>query len=210
VTNPASVRAALTATARTPKAGGNEELFGAGILDARAAVMRAFWSRLAMRLAALGLLAWGVARRIRRRGGKVARTPGAVVGALWAAVGLAPWAPLLGLSPGATGVGRWVELAMHPIGEWDLALLGAGAHAWLLLASALPAFALASVAFAQRRARPFIGGVALGSAALLVQMASAGDVAFVGGPFLLRVFALANVGACLWLGRISLEVRSSG
>ncbi|HEY4016090.1 MAG TPA: S8 family peptidase [Polyangiaceae bacterium] len=208
VTDAASVRSALTQTARTPAAGADKQLFGAGIVDARAAVMRAFWSRLALRLAALGFLAWAVARRIRRRGGKTAWTPGAIVGAMWAATGLAPWAPLVGLSPGTSGAGRWVELAMRPLGEWDLSLLGAGAHAWLLFASALPAFALASIAFAQPRARPFIGGLALGSAALLTQMAAAGDVAFVGGSFLLRVFALANVGACLWLGRISLEVRS--
>jgi hypothetical protein len=96
---------------------------------------------------------------------------------------------------------------MRPLGEWDLTLFGAGAHGWLLLASALPAFALASVGFASRHLRPFIGGLALGSAALVTELAVTGDVAFVGGSFLLRVFALANVAACLWLGRIALETK---
>jgi hypothetical protein len=71
----------------------------------------------------------------------------------------------------------------------------------------LPAFALASVAFSQPRVRPFIGGLALGSAALIAELAFMGDSAFVGGLFLLRIFALANAAACLWLGRIALETK---
>ncbi len=72
---------------------------------------------------------------------------------------------------------------MRPLGEWDAIIFGAGTHRWLLLASALPVIALSAAGFASRRLRPFIGGVALGTGALLFQMAWSADVAFVGaGP----------------------------
>jgi serine protease len=208
VTDAASVRDVLGATARRPAAGGNRSLFGAGIVDASAAVSRVFWTHLALRAGALAALAWLVARRIRKLGGRVSRSPGAILGALAASTGALPFLPLLGVSPhgaGADALGRFVELATRPIGEWDIVLSGAGAHAWLLLASALPALALAMLGFASRRARPVIGGVALGTCALLVQMGCAGDVAFVAGPFLLRGWLLAHGLVCLWLARTGLD-----
>ncbi len=205
VTDADSVRDALVSTARAPKAGADKELFGSGVLDAAAAVSHVFWTRLGLRAAALLVLAWGVARRIRARGGKVAATPGAIVGALAAATGLLPLAPLLGLGPGSTRVRSVLELAMRPIGEWDLVLLGAGAHRWLLLASALPVLALAAVAFSRARARPLIGGLAVGTAALVAQLGITGDVAFVGGPFLLRAWTFASALLCVWLARTGLD-----
>jgi serine protease len=205
VTDAAAVRDVLEATARRPAAGGDRELFGAGIVDAAAAVSRVFWTHLAVRTGALGVLAWVVAWRIRKRGGRMARTPGALLGALAASTGVFPLFPLLGLCTHQGRAHLLIELAMRPLGEWDLVLAGAGAHGWLLLASSLPALALAALGFASPRARPFIGGVALGTCALLVQMGYAGDVAFVGGPFLLRGWAFAHATVCLWLARVGLD-----
>jgi hypothetical protein len=148
--------------------------------------------------------------RIRRRGAHVARATGAVLGALAASVGLFPLAPLLGLSPHAGRAHVLVELAMRPLGEWDLVLVGAGLHRWLLFASVLPAFLLTAVGFSSRRIRPIIGGIALGTAALLAQMAWAGDAAFAGGAFLLRVWAVGNALLCLWLARTALEASGDG
>jgi hypothetical protein len=96
---------------------------------------------------------------------------------------------------------------MQPLGEWDLVLMGVGVHKWLLLASALPALTLAAFGFASKRLRPFIGGVALGTAALQVQLALSADTAFVGGAMLLRVWGVANALVCLWLARIALDSR---
>ena len=94
-------------------------------------------------------------------------------------LGLVPFAPLLGLL-GKVGALRTVaEVAMRPLGEWDV-LVSVGLHRWLLLASALPAFALALLGFGHGKLRPFIGGLALGTGALLVQMVCLSDVAFVG------------------------------
>src|ERR1019366_3149286 len=129
---------------------------------------------------------------------------GTLVAALVASVGLLPIAPLLHLRAGGE-LHTLVELAMRPLGEWDLVLAGAGVHKWLLLASALPAPGLTMFGFASRRLRPVIGGIALGSAALMVQLAWSGDAAFVGGAMLARVWTIGNGLVCLWLARLSLD-----
>jgi hypothetical protein len=100
---------------------------------------------------------------------------------------------------------RWVaELAMKPFGEWDL-LLAPGMHKWLLFASAAPAFLLTTFFFNNKRLRPFVGGLALGSAALLTQVGISGETFFALGSFGLRAFCAANVVALLWLARMSLD-----
>ncbi|HEY8087376.1 MAG TPA: S8 family peptidase [Polyangiaceae bacterium] len=197
VTDGAAVRDVLTSTAR-PK--DEPKLYGAGIVDAGAAARRVFWRDLTLRtVALLGLFAL-VASRIRKRGGTVVRNVASVGGAIIAGIGLLPFAPVLGF-------GRFASLAMRPLGEWDLVLLGAGVHKWLLLASALPALALTMVAFTSRRVRPLIGGIALGSAALLAQHLVSGDVAYVGGPMLAKVWLAANGLLCLWLARMALDAK---
>jgi serine protease len=204
VTDPGAVRDALTSSAR-PK--DEPKLYGAGIVDAGAAASHVFWKHVAFRGLALLALAWVVGRRIRKNGGKVARTVGSVAGALVASVGLVPFAPVLGLAAYAGKLRMALELGMRPLGEWDLVLMGAGVHRWLLLASALPAIVLTMLGFASKRARPFIGGIALGTAALLAQLAWSGDAAFVGGPFLARAYAVVNALVCLWLARMALDAK---
>jgi serine protease len=205
-TDGVAAREALESTARRPD-GHDGKLFGAGILDVRAAVARVFWTHVVLRALALAGLAWAVARSIRKRRGTVALTVGSVTGALVASVGLLPLWPLLGWLPHGPASQLLVELGMRPLGEWDLVLVGPELHRWLLLASSLPALALAAIGFANRRVRPLVGGVALGTAAMLTQIAWAGDVAFVGGAFLLRIWAVANAFVCLWLARTALAER---
>ena len=205
ITSGTAVRDVLTSSAR-PKS--EKNLFGAGILDGGAAVAKVFWGHLTLRLLALGALSWLVARRIKKKGGKPERTLGSRIGALLASVGLFPIAPLLGLAPHTGSTGTLLNLVARPLGEWDLALFGVGWHKWLLLASALPVMGLSMVAFANRRARPFIGGLALGTAALCAQMAWSADASFVFGSFLGRVWAVGNVFVCLWLARTGLDGKS--
>ena len=207
VTRVDAVRGVLSASARPPADGPDEQLYGAGVLDAGAAMSQVFWGHLVLRVLALTGLTWGVRRRIVRRGGRVAPLRGALLGAWVAGVGLLPLAPVAGLLTHAGRLRDLVEVAMRPFGEWDAVLLGAGAHRWLLLASALPAIALSAVGFANRRLRPFIGGVALGSAALLTQMAWSADVAFVGGALLAGVWALGNALVCFWIARVALDAK---
>jgi serine protease len=205
VTDPDAVRDALLRTA-TPR--GEATLYGAGVLDAGAASSRVFWGHLATRMVALFALFALVARRIRRRGGVVARTPGAIAGALVGAVGLVPLMPLLGPLVGRGGLRFAAELLARPLGEWDL-YLGAGVHRWLPLASALPALALATLFFGARRLRPALGGFALGSAALVTEIAVSGDTAFAMGGAGRTAWTVASALVCVWLARIALDTKRS-
>ncbi len=206
VTDPAAIKAALQSSAR-PKDG--SELYGAGILDAAAATKSVFYNHLVVRvIALLGLFAF-VARRIKRRKGTMRKGKGVIFGALFAGIGLLPFAPALGLTSRAGGLRNVVELAMRPFGEWDL-LLGADWHRYLLFASALPTFVGLALLFSVKKARGVLGGFALGAAALLVQIAWSADASFgfsfmVGSSLILRLFCLVNVAVCLWIARISLD-----
>ena len=201
ITDPDAVKATLQSTA-TPKE--DKNLFGAGILEAGNAAMRTHWAHVAVRLSALIGLAFLVLRRIKQKGGTVEKGGGKVFGALFAGIGLLPFLPVLGI-PARLGGMRWVaELAMKPFGEWDL-LLAPGMHKWLLFASAAPAFLLTTFFFNNKRLRPFVGGLALGSAALLTQVGISGETFFALGSFGLRMFCAANVVALLWLARMSLD-----
>jgi serine protease len=203
ITDPDAVKATLQSTA-TPKE--DKNLFGAGILETGKAAARTHWMHVAVRLAALLALAFVVVRRIKQKGGTIEKGPGKVVGALFAGIGLLPFLPLLGV-PARLGSMRWVaDLAMRPFGEWDL-LFAPGLHKWLLFASAAPAFLLTTFFFTSKHVRPLIGGIALGSAALLVQTGISGESFFALGSFALRIFCALNVVALLWVARMSLDAK---
>ncbi|HLK36195.1 MAG TPA: S8 family serine peptidase [Polyangiaceae bacterium] len=204
VTSASAVRDALVSTARPRD---DSRAYGAGIVDAGAAVAKVFWGHVLLRWVALCALGWLVARRIRRGRGSVATGIVPAVGALVTSVGLAPFVPLLGPAAGAGRSGPLLELAMRPMGEWDLVLVGAGSHAWFLVAGALPVFALTGAAFGVRRLRPFIGAFALGTAAFLSQVAWSADVAFPGGAAACRVWCAMSALFCLWVARVGLEIR---
>lgn len=205
ITNPDSVRAALQATATAKE---DTNLFGAGILEAGKAAMRAHWAHVAVRLLALAALGALVTRRIKKKGGSVDRGPGKIVGALLAGVGLLPLLPLLGIPARAGSMRLFAELAMKPFGEWTL-LLAPTLHKWLPLASALPVFALTAIFFGSKRLRPAVGGFALGTAALLVQLGISGETFYALGPFMLRIWAVGNALVCLWLARLALDVKKA-
>ncbi|HEY1417999.1 MAG TPA: hypothetical protein VGF41_08835, partial [Myxococcaceae bacterium] len=183
-----------------------KELYGAGILDGGAAAARVYWGHVGLRLAALALVTWLIARRIRIRGGRLDATVGAWTGAMVTSIGVLPLAPLFGLASLTGPWGTVVQLAMRPLGEWDLVLAGPGLHRWWFLASAFPAVALTALGFKNRRLRPVIGGFAAGSAALLLQLAWSGDSAFVAGLGPSRIWALANALVCVWIARVGLEL----
>lgn len=202
VTRASAVREALLSSAR-PK--GNANLYGAGIVDAGRAVSSVYWGHVVKRLLFLTAIGWLVARLIRKQRRGVALGAGAVLGAMTAAIGALPILPLFGLAPYSGPGSTLVQLAMRPLGEWDVVLWGAASHRWLLLASAVPVLAMAALGFSSRRLRPTIGGIALGMAAFLAQIAWSGEVAFVGGVLLARGWALASALVCLWIARVGLE-----
>lgn len=203
VSDPDAVRAII---AKTATGKDDAKLYGAGVLDAGKAVAHAHWSRLIERAFALVGLFAIVALRIRKKGGWVGMGPGVVIGALLGGVGLVPFLPLLGIAPQMGELRTIAELLLRPFGEWDL-LFGANVHRWLLLASAAPALLGYALFFGVRPFRPLLGGFALGSAALLTQIALMGDVAFPMGTFVMRVLVVVNVFVLLWLARSGLERR---
>ena len=201
ITDPDAVRAELQKTAAHKD---DAKLFGAGILDAGAAVAHAHWTHVALRVLAVFALLFAVGRRITKNGGVVTKTAGTIFGALLGGVGLLPIAPLLRI-PSHAGAFRWAtELLMRPFGEWDL-VYDAGMHRWLPLANALPVMFLTAFLFGAKRLRPTLGGFAIGSAALLAQLAYSADVAFPLGAFPLRLWTIANALVCLWIARLALD-----
>ncbi len=205
VTDPIAVRATLQAAARQVD-GHDPAKYGAGVLDAAAAVARAHWTHVALRVAALFAIGWLVARRIRKQGGTPRFGKGAYFGATLAGVGLFAFFPLLGVAP-RLGAGRWiVELLLRPVGEWDV-LLDAGLHKWLPLANALPAVFVAALFYGSKRLRPFVGGFALGAAALAAQLAWSAEVATPFGGLLTRLWLVANGLVCVALARLALDDR---
>ncbi len=216
VTRGSAVRDALLESARPKGEAGDADLYGAGVLDAGAAVSRVFWGHFVARaLALVGLALWlggalgaALGRAARKPRARLLRSWSVWLGAAITGTALFPLAPLFGLASRPGRLGFIFQLAMRPLGDWDLVVLGAGAHRWMLLASALPSIFLSALGFARSRFRPFIGGVALGSAAFLLQTAWSADVAFVGGTFLAWVWVVTNTLVCLWIARTALQSRA--
>ncbi len=204
VSGPDNVRQALAASAVKKD---DPKLYGAGILDGAAAASHVYWWHVFVRGAFFLLLGWLLKRSLKKRGIGTVRGGGRTAAGLLAAVGLVPILPLFGLVPRAGGLSWLVELASRPFGEWDLVLGGAGLHRWLPLASAAPSMVLAALFFGSKRLRPVLGGFALGSAALLAQVAISADVAAPFGSFALRVWTVANALVCLWIARTTLDAK---
>lgn len=202
VSRPAAVRSTLERTARRV---GERKHFGAGIVDVGAAARSTYIWRTLWRALSVVLIGGWVVRRIRRKRGRVSPSPLAWLAVLAASLGVLFPAPLLGLRP-AIGAARLpMELLMAPLGTWDGVLLGANVHRWLPLANALVPFGLTLVGFGNRRLRPVVGGLALGMAALLVQLAIGADVASPLGAWGLRLWLLVNVVPCVWIARMGLD-----
>lgn len=202
VTDPAALRADLQSTAR-PKA--EKNLYGAGILDAAAATTHVFYTHLLLRLGLLIALGILIARSIRKKNGKFRWGAGATFGALLTSIGLVPVLPLVGALARSGSMRGWLELLARPLGEWDLVLGGAGLHRFLPLASAAPAVLGMLLFFGSKRLRPIVGGIAIGSAALLAQMAWSGETAFVLGTTMMRAWTVINALVCAWLARAALD-----
>jgi serine protease len=205
ITDPDAVRATLQASA-TPKE--DKNLFGAGILEAGKAAVRTHWVHLGVRIAALLVIAGLVLRRIKQKGGKLEKGKGKVFGAILAGVGLLPFLPLTGVPARAGALRPLAELLMRPFGEWDM-LLSLNVHKWLPLASAAPLFLLVTLFFNNKRLRPFVGGFALGTAALMVQIGISGETFFALGGVGLKIFCVLNAAIAAWIARFTLDSKKS-
>jgi len=207
----AAKEALLTAARPEPSSAAEHrpDLYGAGIVDAAAAVRHEFLRRAALRLGGLFAVLLWIWRWIRRRRGKADFGVGTVLGGLTGAVGLFPVLPWLG-GLSRLGTYRWLgELATRPFAEWDLGWSVAW-HRWLPLANAFPVIAAMAVFFGIKRLRPTLGGFAAGMTAVLLQLALSLDVASPFGSLTTRVWLLGNAVVCVWLARVALEREGRG
>ncbi|MCK6537912.1 MAG: S8 family peptidase [Polyangiaceae bacterium] len=204
VSEPAQVEQALTRGAR--KLSGSAEgrfQFGAGALDAATTLGRVALERTVARLLALALVIFVVFRSLRRREPVASPwTPHFLLPALFAGPGLLFFAPFV--------IGRHndlVDLLARPLPDWDI-LLGASLHGFLPLGTVLLPFGLTLLLFGVPRARPVLGGLAVGIAAYLLAAAVQGGIHSPMGRLGLALFAVANAVACVLLARLVLAEKS--
>ena len=201
VTDPVAVERAIRASARVvdPSDEG-ANLYGAGVLQASAAAESVTFKHLWTRLAALLAITLIVARAARKRNPE-ATSP-------WR---LSYWIPALAAGPGLLFFAPWllprvhvaVDLLSRPLGDLDF-FFGASIHRWLPFANAAIPFALLVISFGSKRLRPWIAGLAAGTGAYLVSVATLGEAAGPLGHTALVAWCGLNAAACIWIARTNL------
>jgi len=208
VTHPDKVEKLLKETARKPANGKKftAERYGAGIVDAPAAVIAAKqsaggngWQLL------LGLLMAGaVAASARTRGLAVKLGPSYLGGVVLGASGLF-FLPSIAPSIATLPV---IETLTRGLPSWDLSLLGPLGHGNALFFSALIPLAALAIGYGVPKARAPLAGLAIGVAAHLAFFAVAPMMTlhYVPGVFGLASMWLAlNAVACVLLARLALR-----
>lgn len=195
VTDPDAVEKILEDTARKPKGGKMDAIhYGAGIIDAPAAVDKARSDGGAWQLG-LGLLVAGAVLSQARRRPAVPAGLLYFVGALVGAGGLSLF--LSGV-PGILGRG---------FPAWDIAVFGAAAHGNPLFYSALAPVLVALFGGGVRRLRGLVAGFSAGVGAhLLFHMAArTADIRFIPGSTLDTLWLGANAALCFLLAIAALR-----
>jgi serine protease len=192
-----AVKDAITSTA--DKKPGQELLFGAGIINALKTTRAIYYSHFFWRLGLLLGLVYFVKRRINKFGGSYTKT--GTLAALLTSTGLVPLVPFTGVLPRMGSLHTVAELAMRPLGEWDL-LYSANVHAWLPLASIIPVLAFGLLAYSVKSLRGSIGGMALGTAAYLSQQLISNDLS---SGIWFRLYLAVSTVVCVLLARSVLD-----
>jgi serine protease len=204
VTDPDRVEQVLKDSARKPASGYSAEKYGAGILDAPAAVLKARSSTGGYQFGLGLLMAGAVVASLRRRGQLgVKLGPSYLAGVLVGASGLffLPY-----LSPDLSSM-PVLHALTHGLPSWDLAVLGPAGHGNLVFFSALVPLILLAVGYGVPRARAPLAGLAIGVAAHLAFLAAV-PLTAIHVPAVLGTGTLwlgANALACLGLARLALR-----
>ncbi len=202
VTNPAAVEAALTASAKSlddSEAGRGK--FGAGLLQAGAALEAVWLKQTLWRLGALLLLSLVAFRFASRKGkGKIhsPASPGYWLAALVAGVGALFFAPWV-----MSRHDLWADMLSRPLVEWDT-FVSAGLHAWLPLANAGLPLLLIALFMRVKGAAPWLAGFAVGTGAYLAAVAGLGQLATPFGTLLTTVWCAVNAAVCVYLASLVL------
>ena len=191
VTDPDRVEQILKDSARKPeKQTYTSEKYGAGIVDAPAAVLKARSSTGGYQFGLGLLMAGAIAASLRRRGAggglAVRLGPGYLAGVLFGASGLffLPY-----IAPGLSSA-PVIHALTHGLPSWDLSVFGPGGHGNAVFFSALVPLALLVLGYSSPRMRAPLAGVAVGVAAHL---------AFFAAVPLATVHTMFGIGTTLWL-----------
>ena len=203
VTDPDAVERILKATARKPT---NQEYstdkYGAGIIDAPAAVLKARSSTGGYQFA-LGLLVAGaVVGSLKRR--TIPLGAGYLGGVLLGSAGLffLPW-----IAPGVSSL-PVVHALTHGLPSWDLAVLGPNGHGNVLFFSALIPLVLLSIGFSIKRLRGVLVGLAIGVSAHLAFFAVVpmATLHYMPAAFgISSIWLIVNALVCVGLARVALR-----
>ncbi len=205
VTDPDAVEKILKDSARKPNNQAySTDKYGAGIVDAPAAVLKARSSLGGWQLGLGLLMAGAVAASARKRGLSVKLGAGYLAGVVAGASGLffLPYiAPSLSSAP-------VIETLTHGLPSWDLSLLGPLGHGNALFFRALLPLAALAIGYGVPKARAPLAGLAIGVAAHLAFFAVVPMMSlhYVPGVFGLASMWLGlNAIACLLLARLALR-----
>jgi serine protease len=202
VTDPDALEKNLYATAKTlDDSDKGRAHFGAGLVQASAALSRVAFIQLATRFATLlGALLLAV-RWARRRGAPKLASPGLWIAALVTGVGVMFFAPWV-----LSRHQLWVDLLSRPFGEWDL-LIGASLHRFLPLANAFLPLALALVFLRAKWMAPWLAGFAIGTGGYLASIAVLGQHSTPFGWLLTTLWCGLHALGCVYLGSLLLDKR---
>jgi len=198
VTNPAQVEAILKASARKPaNQSYSAEKYGAGIIDAPAAIKKARGESGGFQFGLGLLLAAGIAASARRKKLGLGYLAGVGVGA--SGLFFLPYiAPALSSAP-------IFHALTHGLPSWDLSLLGVSGHGnALFFSAALPLAALA-IGYGMPKLRPALAGLAIGVAAHLAFFAVAPLTMLHYAPLTASLWLGFNAVVCLVLARLALR-----
>jgi serine protease len=206
VTDPDMVEKILKDTARKPQDSKkySTDKYGAGIIDAPKAVLKARAEGGGWQLAVGLLLAGAVAASARRKGLSVKLGPSYIAGVVIGASGLffLPY-----LAPGLSSV-PVVDALTRGLPSWDLSLLGPTGHGNALFFSALVPLGLLAIGYGVPKLRAPLAGLAIGVAAHLAFFAVVPmtTMKYVPSAFGLgSIWLVANAVACVLLARLALR-----
>jgi serine protease len=203
VTDPDQVERILKQTARKPhNQKMSAERYGAGLMDAPAAILAARGKTGGGQFALGLLLAAAVAASVRKRTVTTGVTYAA--GVVMGACGLffLPYiAPSISSMPG-------VELLTRGLPSWDLSVLGVAGHGNALFFSMLAPLALTALAYGMPRLRAPLAGLSVGVAAHLLFFVVAPLTDIHGLPFIGGIDSLwlmVNAIGCIAMARLALR-----
>jgi serine protease len=205
VTDPNMVEKILKDSARKPSNQAySTDKYGAGIIDAPAAVLKARAESGGWQLGLGLLMAGAVAASARKRGLGVKLGGGYLAGVVLGASGLF-FLPYLAPTLSSVPV---ISALTHGLPSWDLSLLGPGGHGNVLFFSALLPLAALAIGYGVPKARAPLAGLAIGVAAHLAFFAVVPMMTlhYVPGVFGLASMWLGlNAVVCVLLARLALR-----